>query len=1038
MDKTAIHDSLPPANVPVLEAVDMLPVTPIPARRTWQSGPVMRALTAFASLKLTVALFTLAMLLVFFGTLAQVDEGIFTVLSKYFRCKFIAWIPLQIFVRFGQVFFGISHEAEVSGSFPLPGGWLLGGLLLFNLLAAHAVRFKFTWKRSGIMILHFGLVVLMMSEFIAGQFQVEGRMSIENGKSKNFVEDFRETELAIVTPENSKIDNVVAVPGSMLRNGSVIHHDSLPFDVAVERYMVNSAAPQEPQRGMPNLATAGDGLSVVAAERSETSGASTDQKADVASAYVTFKNKDTGQSLGTYLVSVWFAVNNRPQPIVSNGKTYDVYLRFKRSYKPYTLQLLEFRHDAYPGTDIPKNYSSRVRLVDPMRNEDREVLISMNHPLWYGGYNPFSPGGETFYQAGIFGADEGTVLQVVRNPGWLMPYVACVMVAMGLLLHFGIKLVGFLRRAVMPEVGLRLSFSRFVPLFLLPPGLLCLIALTTFFAGDHDGQMQFHEFGKVPIQDGGRVKPIDTLARSSLMIISGGHQSFRDEAGDEQPAIKWLLDVMTSRLAENNVAKKHKVFRIENDQVLTLLGLKARPGYRYAIEEFADKIEKDLIALEAARAEKLEPSQRGKFDEKIVELARHLELYDELAHLQTVQVIPPQTLGGEWQSLFAAMHTAQTRGKEHPEVRSFGRVLLAYAHGDTEGFNEEVAAYRQRMEVQVPAEAQLSTFEVFFNDTNPFLLSMVLYIIVFLLACVALLVFRQPLNRAAFWLALLTVLVHSSGLLSRMWIQGRPAPVTNLYSSAIFVGWGCLVLALVLEVLFRNGIGNLVAAVLGFLTMFLAHYVFASGSDTMEMMEAVLDTNFWLATHVTCITFGYAATLVAGALGIVFIFLRLATPWLNPNVFRTVATMIYGTVCFATFLSFTGTVLGGLWADQSWGRFWGWDPKENGALLVVLMNALILHARWGGMVKQHGMAMLAVCGNMIIGWSWIGTNQLGVGLHAYGFNNTLAMVLDGIWIGHAAIICLGFIPTRWLSPTTRHLDALLRRQGFRFRRPEAA
>ena len=181
MDKISIRDLLPPANTSVVEAADLVPVAPVPARRARPSElvgrkpAVLRALTAAASLKVTVILFTLAMLLVFFGTLAQVDEGIFTVVHNYFRCKFIAWIPLQIFVRFGQVFFGISHEAEASGSFPFPGGWLLGGLLLGNLLAAHAARFQFGWKRSGILILHSGLVVLMLSEVIAGQFQVEGR-----------------------------------------------------------------------------------------------------------------------------------------------------------------------------------------------------------------------------------------------------------------------------------------------------------------------------------------------------------------------------------------------------------------------------------------------------------------------------------------------------------------------------------------------------------------------------------------------------------------------------------------------------------------------------------------------------------------------------------------------------------------------------------------------------------------------------------------------------------------------------------------------
>jgi hypothetical protein len=126
--------------------------------------------------------------------------------------------------------------------------------------------------------------------------------------------------------------------------------------------------------------------------------------------------------------------------------------------------------------------------------------------------------------------------------------------------------------------------------------------------------------------------------------------------------------------------------------------------------------------------------------------------------------------------------------------------------------------------------------------------------------------------------------------------------------------------------------------------------------------------------------------------------------------------MTYGVVCFAMFLSFTGTVLGGIWADQSWGRFWGWDPKENGALLIVLWNALILHARWGGMVKQRGLAVLTVVGVMVTGWSWIGTNQLGVGLHAYGFNNTLARALVVGWFVCGGTIVAGLIPLRrWAS-----------------------
>src|SRR5262249_6827042 len=178
------------------------------------------------------------------------------------------------------------------------------------------------------------------------------------------------------------------------------------------------------------------------------------------------------------------------------------------------------------------------------------------------------------------------------------------------------------------------------------------------------------------------------------------------------------------------------------------------------------------------------------------------------------------------------------------------------------------------------------------------------------------------------------------------------------------------------------------------------------------------DTNFWLATHVTCVTLGYTATLVAGLLGIIYVVRGVFTPSLDRDMVRTLSQMIYGIVCFATLLSFTGTVLGGIWADYSWGRFWGWDPKENGAVLIVIWNALILHARWAGMVKQRGMAVLAIIGNMITGWSWVGTNQLGVGLHAYGFNNTLAVALVVTWIVHLGLVGVGLLPLKyWRSFT---------------------
>jgi ABC-type transport system involved in cytochrome c biogenesis permease subunit len=240
--------------------------------------------------------------------------------------------------------------------------------------------------------------------------------------------------------------------------------------------------------------------------------------------------------------------------------------------------------------------------------------------------------------------------------------------------------------------------------------------------------------------------------------------------------------------------------------------------------------------------------------------------------------------------------------------------------------------------------------------------------------------------------------------------------VTNLYSSAVFIGWGGVVLGLALERIYRLGIGTVVAAIAGFGALAIAVFGLDDGSDTLGVMQAVLDTQFWLATHVVCVTLGYTTTFVAGLLALLYIVRGVLTRSLTPAVGKDLSRMIYGTLCFALFFSFIGTVLGGLWADDSWGRFWGWDPKENGALMIVLWNALVLHARWGGMVKDRGLAALAIGGNIVTGWSWFGVNELGIGLHSYGFTEGVLLLLSVFFISQLAVIALALLPKdRWLS-----------------------
>jgi ABC-type transport system involved in cytochrome c biogenesis permease subunit len=165
---------------------------------------------------------------------------------------------------------------------------------------------------------------------------------------------------------------------------------------------------------------------------------------------------------------------------------------------------------------------------------------------------------------------------------------------------------------------------------------------------------------------------------------------------------------------------------------------------------------------------------------------------------------------------------------------------------------------------------------------------------------------------------------------------------------------------------------------------------------------------------VVIVTFGYAATYVAGLLGIIYIATGFFTRSLaTDDTRRLLARMIYGIVCFAALFSFVGTVLGGLWADDSWGRFWGWDPKENGALIIVLWNALVLHALWDKMIRERGLAVLAVGGNIVTSWSWFGVNELGVGLHSYGFTEGVLLTLGLFVASQIALMIIGCLPTKW-------------------------
>lgn len=593
--------------------------------------------------------------------------------------------------------------------------------------------------------------------------------------------------------------------------------------------------------------------------------------------------------------------------------------------------------------------------------------------------------------------------------------------------------------------------------------------LSTLRPGADKSEYNLREFAKLPVLLNGRIQPFDSVARNSLLMIRGKQsvaieKSSASEAGSLGPD-EWILEVMT----RPQDADQRKVFRIDHPDIKSLLKLapeeknfsfdQVKGGWE-EVEKQADRINdidaklrtpfekqlskfhfglvlyfrlknslrpentEDFVAEVEEYRSRIKPglvavqkSQAGEDynKEDLQAFAEAFRRYDMLSKAAYPLIIPPTDVAksrDQWVAVGSSLRESMRSGEIHPAVLYYARISSAYGKKKPADFNQAVGEYRDWLAARNFApEIKKGQREAFFNGYAPFIKSMTVYLAAFVLACGYWFKWSKWMNRTAFQLVAVALLVHTSGLIFRMVLEGRP-PVTNLYSSAIFVGWGAAVLGLILEKIYRDGIGAVVASAVGFITLVIAHNLSLDG-DTMELLQAVLDTNFWLATHVVIVTLGYASTFLSGFLAIVYVLRGVFTPTLTAATAKSLSRMVYGIVCFSTLFSFVGTILGGIWADQSWGRFWGWDPKENGALLIVIWAATILHARWGGMIREKGLMVMAILGNIITSFSWFGVNMLGVGLHSYGFMDQAFKWLMVFDVSQLLLVALALMPNRY-------------------------
>jgi ABC-type transport system involved in cytochrome c biogenesis permease subunit len=606
-------------------------------------------------------------------------------------------------------------------------------------------------------------------------------------------------------------------------------------------------------------------------------------------------------------------------------------------------------------------------------------------------------------------------------------------------------------------------------------------------------------FQRIPVQDQGRIKPLDTVAGFKLLKLRGA-RTCPTPQGETLTPIAWLADV----LFYPEQAEHYEIFLVQNSDVIDAINLPhdtKRKRDRYSFAELQPGLEK-LHEL-AIQASEVKDNDRTSLQEQVLQLNHNLGEYLQLAHfadfartnyplrgspalqqifapedrglavilLKSRQVIAALQKAGPSDKGFQALldgleHESQlatglllfpssdpedpkwlSPGARHPQHeqgdpqpppdqlveltfktdRALGEQIalcglfeqIEWNKNDPAKLKAAVDTYADHVEKLAETRHEYSKvpLEVAFYKGDFFYRALYLFGFSFLLVAFSWLAPLPILKKGSLALLALGTVFLVAGIVLRCIIRSRP-PVSTLYETILFISAVAIVVAAVIELINRQGIAISIAPLLGTMGMFLANkYEFKealSAGDTMTSLQAVLDTNFWLSTHVTAVTTGYSAGLLAAAIAHVWLLGKVVGYKKGDDAFyKNIARMTYGVLCFGLLFSTVGTILGGIWANYSWGRFWGWDPKENGALLICIWELIILHLRLGGYIRDYGLCALATLGGIVISLSWWGVNLLGVGLHSYGFTSGVFQILMTFITIEAGIVVISFL--WWLS-----------------------
>lgn len=959
------------------------------------------------------------MVLLAAGTIAQKYIGLYEA-QRLFFSSFVLWL----------------------GPVPLPGGYTTIGIVFLCLLAKFITESRWSWARSGIILAHFGALVLLAGGLLTALTAREGYVVIDEGAESAVIEDYHARVMTI----SMDGDIIATIPQKDLRVGRILGMDEgLPFNIEILSAMRNGRPEaQTDTTGAHNLPLRGPAakvrmISIAPEIQNENNHGS-----------VLMAVRGTGaETDGIYLATEIMPLY--PQFDVKDH-AYEVRFRKATTELPFALALSDITKETHPGMDMARAYRSQVTIKDEGTSWPAE--ISMNNPLRYKGY--------TFYQSSYIQRENGetTVLSAVWNAGRLFPYIASAIISIGLILHL--------------LIALGLKRARVAALVFL----LCL----PFTQAQAETGMDMQDFRRIPVLHEGRLKPLETFAQIELQSFSG------KTSLNGMSAENWLAEL----LFDPAQAADRPVFAVRNADLRMLLILPKQPGHLYSFAQILPAMQQQaqqIDALSRIDRNKLEARGRALLDLH-EQISDYMQLMRSFSMILPLAVTPPDNLlnkderaefSGKTPSYMALSKLKERTDRKLKEIiRRKGEDPRAYTTAESHvatfawqldtlarssegnrlfrvipvtwqdkaqtddrvspwailqeglGSPETATALRlwetlaqawldrdpalwretakQIVDHHPVTAAQDNRLQVerLYNAASPFQSALFIYALALVLFAAAHMRNLPRLAASASALFAAGIAVHTAGLVARVYLLARP-PVGTLYESLLFVALICAIVGCAVCWKRRDALMGMMTALSSALLLGVSLYFGAISGDPLSMLVAVLNTNFWLATHVLIVTAGYGLSILSAV---------IAHAWLYQKAYNLPATffpVMHRMALAALLFTAVGTILGGIWADQSWGRFWGWDPKENGALLIVLWILWLLHGRMDGALSQISYAAGLAALNIVVALAWFGVNLLSVGLHSYGF-------ISGIAAGLAAFCLIEtiLITTLWSYARKKH------------------